>query len=81
MDNITNERIKPYMTDPTLYRTTVTLGDHLGETQTFTCYSWAEGDDIQSAEDVSLDYLNRLTGHTADEWDEVSTDTYKEVWR
>ena len=81
VDSITNERVKAYMSDPTLYRTVATVGDHVGQTRSFTCYSWAEGDEIQSAEDVSLDYLHRTWNIAPDEWDEVSTDTYNEVWR
>lgn len=73
---VSNERIKSYMTDPTLYRTVVTIGNHVGSTKMLTCYSWAEGDDIQSAEDISVQFICQRYDVNEDDFTEVSTDSY-----
>lgn len=78
---ITNERIKSYLTDPTLYRTVVTIGDHVNETRQFTCYSWSEGDDIQTAENISVQFISSHFGVDEESFTEVTTDTYSEIWR
>lgn len=67
---ITNERIKSFLKDPTLYRTTVTLDSG----RQFVCHSWAEGDDIQTAEDISMLHIYREHGITDADAEEVTTE-------
>lgn len=66
--NITNERIKSFLKDPTLYKTTVVVGS-----KSYEYFSWSDGDDIQTAEDVSMLCLHREHGITDAEADEVTT--------
>lgn len=73
MRQIVNERIKSFLADPTLYRTTVVFGD-----REECCYTWADGDDIQSAEDISVVFLASVHGVDADDFMEVTTETVGE---
>ena len=49
---IVNERIKSYLKDPALYETIVVIDGNR-----YSCHAYADGGDIQSAEDISLNYL------------------------
>ena len=81
--NIVNERIKSFMKDPTLYRTTVQVGQwgNGEKVDNYVAFSFAEGEDIQTAEDISLAHIIRENGLDEDDITEVTTDTYKEVWQ
>jgi hypothetical protein len=81
--DIVNERIKSYMKDPTLYRTTVQVGQwgNSNGVDNYVAFSFSDGDDIQTAEDISLAHIIRENNLDNDDITEVTTDTYKEVWQ
>lgn len=68
-DDAVNERIKGYLKDPTLYLTTVVIGD-----KKFECRAWSDGDDSKTAEDISIQHIIAKRRLSVGAIDQVTTE-------
>jgi len=73
-----NDRVRSFMKDPVLYRTTVIVKRN-EKVETFTAYAYAEGDEIQDAEDMSEAHIAIKHGIDESEIQEVTTEKHQEV--
>ena len=73
-----NDRVRSFMKDPVLYRTTVIVKRN-EKVEEFTAYAYAEGDEIQDAEDMCEAHIAIKHEITESEIQEVTTEKHQEV--